>query len=122
MIHSRTAALLLALSLATSGLSPTPADAGAGVEPATEQDRAVRRIQRLLDEELLDAGALQKDMPLTAFLHALEKQLPEGKKVALRLDRDAFGKDLARVAETPVHLPAPPRRLSLRAALQFAVG
>ncbi len=91
-------------------------------EPAKKQDEALQTIQRLLDEQLVETKHFQKELPLGQFLAALEKQLPKEKKLSLRIDKDAFGKQSAEVAATPMRLPASPAKTSLRTVLGLAVA
>ncbi|MCI0461159.1 MAG: hypothetical protein L0Z62_29785 [Gemmataceae bacterium] len=77
---------------------------------------------RFLDGTLIETAPFQKEMPLARFLEELSKSIPEGKKVPLRLDEEAFGKDRAAVAKAPVKLPAFPRKMTLRTALRLAVA
>src|SRR5207248_332797 len=90
-------------------------------EPAKKQDEAIQTIQRLLDEQLVEAKHFAKEMPLAQFLAALENHLPKEKKLSLRIDKDAFGKKSAEVAATPMRLPASPAKTSLRTVLGLAV-
>jgi hypothetical protein len=86
------------------------------LEPAA-QSEAIGKIQKLLDEPLIDAGRFQKEMPLAKFLAALEAQLPKEKRISLRIDPEAFGNKLAEVAATPIRLPPMPLRQALGAAI-----
>jgi hypothetical protein len=110
--------LLPALTfLSFAAAEPTPA-----VPPDRKQQEAVQKIQRMLDETLIESKHFPKDAPLADVLAALEKQLPEGKRIALRIDRDAFGDKAAVVAATPLHLPGRPAKTSLRRVLELAVA
>ncbi len=91
-------------------------------EPAREEDAATQAIQRLLDEQLVETRHFQKELPLGQFLAALEKHLPKEKKVALRIDEEAFGRKSAEVAATPMLLPASPAKTSLRTILGLALA
>src|SRR5262249_48643761 len=70
-----------------------------------KKEESIRKMQNLLDEQLIETGDLQTEMPLAAFLEALEKQLPQVKKVSLSIDKEAFGDKFAEVAKTGVRLP-----------------
>src|SRR5262245_21206263 len=91
-------------------------------EPAKQQDEAVRTIQHLLDQQLVETKDFRKELPLAQFLAALEQHLPNEKKLSLRIDKDAFGKKAAEVAATPMRLPASPARTSLRTVLGLALA
>jgi hypothetical protein len=120
MIPSRSVVLLLGVSLGMVGGPALRLSAEKAAGPATKQDEAIQLVQRLLDEQQIATNQSQKEMPLGEFLAALEKQLPEGKKVALGIDRQAFGKDAAAVARTPIHFPT--TKMSLRRMLEQLIG
>jgi hypothetical protein len=65
-------------------------------------EKEIDRIQRLLSNHAIQTKALEKEMPLPKFLATLEGLLPKGSKVSLRVDADAFGKDLAKVTERKI--------------------
>ena len=90
-------------------------------EPAKQQDKAIQAIQQLLDEPLVEGRLFQKELPLAEFLAALEKHLPKDKKLSLRIDEDAFGKQSAEVAATPIRLP-PSTKMSLRRVLGLTLA
>jgi hypothetical protein len=91
-------------------------------EPDHKEQEAIRKVQRFLDEPLIDSASFGKDMPLDKFLEALEKHLPREPKLSLRIDREAFGNRLAEVAATAITLPASQRKVSLRTALERALA
>src|SRR5207245_1905878 len=120
MIPSRFAALLILVFLGTIGFSPAPVHAQKRTASVDKQAEAIRNLQKLLDEQQITTSQFQKEMPLAEFLAALEKQLPEGKKVALRIDREAFGKEAAALARTPLLFPT--TKMSLRRMLEQVLG
>src|SRR5260370_38388474 len=119
MILSRPAAWLILVFLGPVSVPSAPVRAQQTTEPARQQE-AIQALQKLLDEQQLATNQFQKEMPLAEFLAAVEKQLPEGKKLALRIDREAFGKDAAAVAGTPIHFPT--TKMSLRRMLEQIIG
>jgi hypothetical protein len=86
-----------------------PCLAAAG-EAAQKQ---VARMEKLVEEPLVDPQAFPDKMPLEELLKALQDHLPSDRKVALRLDRQALGKDLARVSKVQVRLPPAKVKVSL---------
>jgi hypothetical protein len=128
------AVLFLLAFLGALGLPQSPAQAQqpTGADTKQEaalqklhqrlQEEALRRMQQLLDEVLVETAPFQTEMPLEQFLAALEKKLPRGKKVTLRIDREAFGTRLADVAAMPMVLPPAPPRTSLRRALEAVLA
>ena len=84
-------------------------------------DKEIDRIQKFLAGHPIQTKALPKDLPLSEFLAKLEGLLPKGGKVALRVDAEAFGKDLAKVMGTKITgLPADGRAMTLDAVLRIA--
>lgn len=57
----------------------------------------IRRVRAIL-ETPIDPKDFPDELTLSRLLTLLEEKLPEGKKIALYLDNDAFGEDLPRVA------------------------
>jgi hypothetical protein len=91
-------------------------------QPAKEssaEDQAVRKARALLTENRISLKATEQ--PLAKILELLEKQLPEGTKIALRIDTDAFGKDAAKIKDAPIKLPKL-ENVSLSTALRLAIG
>jgi hypothetical protein len=89
----------------------------AAAQPATESART-----REFLSEPVETGGLRDEMPLAKFLAALEQRLPKDKRVALRIDREAFGKKADDVAASPVALPPVPTRMSVLTALRLALS
>jgi hypothetical protein len=120
MSAPRLAAALMAVSLSALG-APLPSRGQPAGVPDTKPG-AFEVIQTLLDESLVEAALFREAMPLARFLDALERHLPEGKKVPLRIDREAFGDRAGDVAAAPVLLPAAPKKTTLRRALEAALA
>jgi hypothetical protein len=120
MSYSRLVAMIITVGGLGAFLPQTQAQIAA--EPDKKQAEAFQKIQILLDERLVETKQFQKEMPLAKFLEAVEKQLPKGKKMALRIDKEAFGDKLAEVAATPMKLPANPKKTSLRRVLELAIA
>jgi hypothetical protein len=95
--------------------------AAAQQKPTEPDPKTVETIQARLEQEI-DTRPYQKEMPLSKFLEALESQLPKKSKVALRIDRDAFGSKFSEVIATPVVLPPLPKKRSLRSALDIGIA
>jgi hypothetical protein len=86
-----------------------------------DQQTDFAQLQALLDEPLADVKDLvEKKTSLVKFLQALEGQIPKDKKVTLRLDKEALGKDFDKVADAPVELKSLPAKASLRLILRKA--
>src|SRR5215510_13607622 len=68
------------------------------------EDAPLARIQKLLDEIQIETKGLQAKTPLAKFLAAIEAYLPKEKKITLRIDKEAFGADFARIADAEVRL------------------
>ena len=87
-----------------------------------KQIDAIQKMQGLLDSEIVEANHFQTEMPLVKFLEALQQQFPKEMKLALRIDKDAFGAKFAEVAATPMMLPEKPQSLTLRKVLEIALA
>ena len=72
-------------------------------KPAGTAEERIAQIQKLVISTQIETEALQE--PLTKFLAILEGRLPKEKKVSIRLDKEAFGKELPKVAAAQVKLP-----------------
>jgi hypothetical protein len=119
MAHSRLTAFLAIVVFGTVGANlgrpqPTP-------ENDPKRMEAIQRVHLLLNRVVETAG-LQNEQPLRAFLEAVEKSLPKDSHIALRIDRDAFGKQAADVEATPVSLPPVPRKMNLGTVLRLAMA
>ena len=90
--------------------------------PQTNNVAKVAQLEKLLEEIHIDTKDFQSELPLAKFLTTLEGKLPEGKRISLRLDEEAFGKDLATVAAYPVQLRGHPKTLSLEEMLSQAMS
>jgi hypothetical protein len=114
-------ALALLGVLALGAVGPAP---GALAEPEETLDQkhadAVRKMEQLFYEHQIETKRFTDVMPLTKFLAALEEQLPKDKKIALRIDQEAFGDSFAEVAATPIVLPPHPKEVSVGWALELA--
>lgn len=119
MSAPRFAAVFMAVCL--SALATPPASWCQPVGPDTKP-RSFEAIQNLLDESLIEVALFRQAMPLARFLDALERHLPEGKKLSLRIDVEAFGDRAAEVAAVPVLLPGAPKKTTLRRALEVALA
>src|SRR5262249_20293781 len=120
MLHLRFASLLLIVSLA--GMSVVPIWADKPTEPDKKQPDPVQKIQQLLNEDLVETKHFQKEMPLGELLRAVEKQLPKDKKMALRIDAEAFGDKRADLTATTVKVTSPGGKTSLRRVLDRVVA
>ncbi len=120
-ILPRWAVLLLTLTALATGLWAGAARANPGRRPVREADEKLARVQQFLEKTEIDSKPFQKEMPLARFLQALEKQLPKGGKIVLRVQEDALGKQAAKVTGAPVRLPAASGRMTLISALDAAL-
>src|SRR5437879_3996457 len=73
-------------------------------KPGQIGKQKIAQIEKLLGEELIETIGYQEKMPLAKFLDALEDHLPKDKKIALRIDKEALGKDLAKLEQAEVRL------------------
>lgn len=92
--------------------------AQAAKEPSAEEEKAIRRTRELLSEGRASFKAV--DVPFGKLLETLARDQPEGKKLAFRIEADAFGKDLARVSDAPIRLPVM-KNVSLGTVLRLAM-
>jgi hypothetical protein len=92
MLHATITAAFLCLALGDAAPDSTPK------EP---DPKAVLKTRQSLDHRL---SLPATETTFGKLLESLEKQLPEDKKIALRIDKEAFGKDAAKIAEAPVRL------------------
>jgi hypothetical protein len=95
---------------------------GVAQPPDKKQEEAVQKVQKLLDETLIDGKLLPAELPLAKLLAALEQQLPKEKRVPIRIDEKAFGEKYAEVAATPITLPKTNFKASVLANLGLAVA
>jgi hypothetical protein len=79
---------------------------GAAQAPAGKDDEAVARVQRLLTETDLDLKGFPEKTTLARALAEVQARLPRDRRISIRLDEHAFGKDRDRLAEAPVTVPA----------------
>ncbi len=86
-----------------------------------KSERKIAEITKRLNQ-IVETKFSSEPMPLAAFLKKLEEQLPKNQKVSLRIDVDAFGKDAAEVAKTPIKLRLYPTKMSLGTILRYAAS
>jgi hypothetical protein len=103
-------------------LAPIRANADEPGRSARPTEEQVRRVQRILDEPLIDRSALPEETTLGQLLESLEKQLPRGKKLALRLDEKALGKDAEQLRGSAVRVRFGSPRRSLGSILAKTIG
>jgi hypothetical protein len=120
--HLRAGTLLGVVILAAMGMPLFSTGAQNPAEQQKQQEMGSRRIEKLLDEWLVNPKNFQKDMPLAQFLDALQQKLPKDKQVAVRIDKEAFGADFAEVASTPMPLVSSTSKWSLRGILESVIG
>src|SRR5437764_14395699 len=99
MIRSHLTAWIFIVAL-TNGMPLAPASGQETTELDRKQQEAIQKIQRHLDEELVETKLFKEEMTLLKFLQELEKQLPKAKQFALRIDREAFGDKFKGIAAT----------------------
>src|SRR5262249_37793029 len=115
--------ILVAVLCALVGAATLFAQEKPGSKEEKEQAE-LARLQKLVSETQVDASKLDKEMPLIKFLAAVEELLPKDRKVSLRLDKTALGKDYAKVADAPIRgadLKAPLSTLLRKALSQSPV-
>lgn len=93
----------LSLVLCAFGLIALAAD-----KPDNPPDKKAEdpraRVQRIVGETVINWQE-PTEMPLGKLLQALEAELPKDSKISVRLDREAFGNDLPRIAATSIEFP-----------------
>ena len=104
------AALSLLLFSLHSGAQPVS-------DSSPKQEEAVRKTRRLMTETHISIEPTETT--LAKLLETLEKQVGE-KKISLRIDAEAFGKDAAKISDTPVRLPKM-KNVSLSTAVRLAM-
>ncbi|MCI0684084.1 MAG: hypothetical protein L0Y71_18400 [Gemmataceae bacterium] len=80
---------------------------------------ASRNVQHVLNRQVIENKHFDETMPLSKFLAALESQIGKT-KIALRIDKEAFGERYEEVAATPVSLPPYPKQMHFSMALRIA--
>jgi hypothetical protein len=88
--------------------------------PLTDEEKIARIQARLFRYEAIHTRNLPEQTTLAKFLAALEKRLPPGQKVPLRIDSRAFGKGVSRVAGASVKMP--PMKAMLPTILRKAIS
>jgi hypothetical protein len=115
MIRLWISAAIISLALADTAPGSPPAEGPR--EASSKQEEALRKTRQLLAEII---SIEPMEMPLAKLLAALEKQLPEAKKVSLRIDVHAFGKDANKILEAPIRLPRM-KKVSLWTVVRLAL-
>jgi hypothetical protein len=93
--------------LALLGVAFAAGTVAAAAPLRTAPEERIARFQaRLFQSQPIDTRGLPEETTLARFLVALERTLPAGQKVHLRIDAEAFGKQLPHVASTTIKLPA----------------
>jgi hypothetical protein len=118
MARSRLAVRILVTALGVICIDPLWAQAP--LQPDKDL-AAIEKIQRLLDEVIVETEDLPKEMPLAKLLAVLEKKLPKEKRLTFQIDKEAFGNKAAEVTATPVVL-ALPRKVPLRTIVESALA
>src|SRR5437879_3947343 len=72
-------------------------------DTSSKSDQNIARIQQFLSEASIDTKGWPKEMSLTELLKTLEAGLPRNKKITLRIDEKAFGKNLPRIASATMY-------------------
>jgi hypothetical protein len=80
------------------------ADQGRLAASAIKANERIAEIQKLL-ETTIDTKGFPEEMSLAQFLARMEAKLPDGKKVTLKIDDEAFGKQLSKVADATFTMP-----------------
>jgi hypothetical protein len=96
------------------------ADPDRSGKPATKTEDRILEIQKLL-ESPVEMKGFPEPVPLEKFLATLEALLPEGKRVSFRIDEEAFGKQLPKVAGATVKCPRV-KNVSLVSVLRRALS
>jgi hypothetical protein len=94
----------LVVGLVVLGLAGQAEGRDGSARPETKDEEKVLQIQEVLFGTPVVIKDFPEEMTLAKFLAALESVLPEGKKVSLRIDEGAFGKQLPRVAGATIRV------------------
>lgn len=86
---------------------------GAAQEADQKVQTALRQIHAALLEDRIDTKGFEKDLPLSKFLAALQKDVPKGQAISFSIDKDAFGSKFAEIAAMPMVSPTASPRTSL---------
>jgi hypothetical protein len=113
---------LASLSVVAGGLCLISVQAQEAAEAAKTPKSRIDEIHRLLDKTLVQTDSFQEMMPLGRFLHALRKFLPQNEKLALQVDKAAFGQRYPNLDQTLVKLPPFPKKMSLRTVLRLTLS
>jgi hypothetical protein len=90
------------------------------VQTMTAEEK-IRDIQKCLSATI-ETAKLQEKMPLEQFLQALAAQVPADKKLLLRIEKEAFGKEYADLAKSEIQFGPFPKRMRLGTALRLMLG
>lgn len=74
------------------------------VSKEEKEQAELLRLQKLVSDVQVDVSKLDREMPLSKFLAAVEELMPKDKKTSFRLDKTGLGKDYAKVADAPVRV------------------
>ncbi len=111
-------ALILAL------ISPFPAcsavELDKSVDPLIKTEEKIFQIQRFL-ESSVDTRDFPEEMSFVKFLAAMEGKVPDDKKVSLKIDEEAFGKQLPQVAGATIR-PLHVKNVSFETVLRKALA
>jgi hypothetical protein len=113
---------LVSLGVVASGLFLVSVQAQEPTEATKAPKSRIDEIQRLLDETLVPTDSFQELMPLGRFLHALRRFLPQDERLALQIDKAAFGQRYPDLDQTLVKLPPFPKKMSLRTVLRLTLS
>jgi hypothetical protein len=83
------------------------------------EQSAIAEIEKRLQQRI-ETNHFPEDIPFAKLLAKLEELMPKDQHVALRIDEQAFGKNLAEIAATPIRIPQFPRKMSLALLLRIA--
>jgi hypothetical protein len=67
-------------------------------QSGNKDQQRIAEIQKVIGDTLIELKEPLENVTLAQFLAALEAQLPKDKKITVRIDEEAFGKDLPRIA------------------------
>jgi hypothetical protein len=82
---------------------------------------AIAQVQSKL-AEFIETKGLTEEIPLAKFLAVIEAKLSKDRKITVRLDEKAYGKELKEILATPVQLPPVPQRMTVGTALRLAMS
>ena len=88
-------------------------------DPAKQEDILAEARRKM--HAMIDTKDFEEEMPFARFIEKLNDLLKTEAKIAIRLDREAFGKESDKMLAELVSLPPVPRKMLAGVAIRLAV-